>query len=164
MHHHITMTQYLRFRRTICLNSSLWNPIEYWGHLNGQQIWVGSLGGPNLSGGASDPCPNPVERYNHCKIEQNRSSCSPDIKPFRYWACPGMPQAKINFFFRKSPNGSIHKVKWLKTESEHLLQNLPTTGVHRLSLNFSAKNEIKVLIHFIDFVWFDLSDNAYSVR
>ena len=69
------------------------------------------------------------------------------------------------FFFRNSPNGSIHKVKWLKTESEHLLQNLPTTGGHRLSLrNFSAKNEIKVLIHFIDFVWFDLSDNAYSVR
>ena len=76
-----------------------------------------------------------------------------------------MPWAKMNFFFRKSPNGSIHKVKWLKTESEHLFQNLPTTGGHRLSLRiFLAKNEIKVLIHFIDFVWFDLSDNAYSVR
>ena len=78
---------------------------------------------------------------------------------------PGHALGKNEFFFRKSPNGSIHKVKWLKTESEHLLQNLPTTGGHRLSLrNFSAKNEIKVLIHFIDFVWFDLSDNAYSVR
>ena len=78
---------------------------------------------------------------------------------------PGHALGKNEFFFRKSPNGSIHKVKWLKTESEHLLQNVPTTGGHRLSLrNFSAKNEIKVLIHFIDFVWFDLSDNAYSVR
>ena len=78
---------------------------------------------------------------------------------------PGHALGKNDFFFRKSPNGSIHKVKWLKTESEHLLQNLPTTGGHRLSLrNFSAKNEIKVLIHFIDFVWFYLSDNAYSVR
>ena len=76
-----------------------------------------------------------------------------------------MPWAKMNFFFRKSLNGSIHKVKWLKTESEHLFQNLPTTGGHRLSLRiFSAKNEIKVLIYFIDFVWFDLSDNVYSVR
>ena len=78
---------------------------------------------------------------------------------------PGHASGKNDFFFRNSPNGSIHKVKWLKTESEHLLQNVPTTGGHRLSLrNFSAKNEIKVLIHFIDFVWFDLSDNAYSVR
>ena len=78
---------------------------------------------------------------------------------------PRHASGKDDFFFRNSPNGSIHKVKWLKTESEHLLQNLPTTGGHRLSLrNFSAKNEIKVLIHFIDFVWFDLSDNAYSVR
>ena len=78
---------------------------------------------------------------------------------------PGHASGENNFFFRNSPNGSIHKVKWLKTESEHLLQNLPTTGGHRLSLrNFSAKNEIKVLIHFIDFVWFDLSDNAYSFR
>ena len=76
-----------------------------------------------------------------------------------------MPRAKMNFFSRNSPNGSIHKVKWLKTESEHFLQNLPTTGGHRLSLRiFSAKNEIKVLIYFIDFVWFDLSDNVYSVR
>ena len=76
-----------------------------------------------------------------------------------------MPRAKMNFFFRNSPNGSIHKVKWLKTESEHLLQNFPTTGGHRLSLkNFSLSNEIMVLIHFIDFVWFDLSHNAYSVR
>ena len=71
----------------------------------------------------------------------------------------------MNFFPRNSPNGSIHKVKWLKTESEHFLQNLPTTGGHRLSLrNFSAKNENKVLGHFIDFGWFDLSDIAYSVR
>ena len=78
---------------------------------------------------------------------------------------PGHASGKNENFLRNSPNGSIHKVKWLKTESEHLLQNLPTTGGHRLSLrNFSAKNEIKVLIHFIDFVWFDLSDNAYSVR
>ena len=77
----------------------------------------------------------------------------------------GHASGENEIFFRNSPNGSIHKVKWLKTESEHLLQNLPTTGGHRLSLrNFSAKNEIKVLIHFIDFVWFDLSDNAYSVR
>ena len=78
---------------------------------------------------------------------------------------PGQALGKNDFFFRKSPNGSIHKVKWLKTEYEHLLQNLPTTGGHMLSLrNFSAKKEIKVLINFIDFVWFDLSDNAYSVR
>ena len=78
---------------------------------------------------------------------------------------PGHASGENNFFCRNSPNGSIHKVKWLKTESEYLLQNLPTTGGHRLSLrNFSAKNEIKVLIHFIDFVWFDLSDTAYSVR
>ena len=78
---------------------------------------------------------------------------------------PGHASGENEFFFRNSSNGSIHKVKWLKTESEHLLKNLPTTGGHRLSLrNFSAKNEIKVLIHFIDFVWFDLSDNAYSVR
>ena len=78
---------------------------------------------------------------------------------------PGHASGKNEFFFRNYPNGSIHKVKWLKTESEHLLQNFPTTGGHRLSLkNFSLSNEIMVLIHFIDFVWFDLSHNAYSVR
>ena len=76
-----------------------------------------------------------------------------------------MPGAKMNFFFRNSPNGSIRKVNWLKSKFEHLLQNLPTTGGHRPSLrNFSAKNENKVLGHFIDFGWFDLSDIAYSVR
>ena len=59
-----------------------------------------------------------------------------------------------------SPNGSIHKVK-----SEHLLQNVPTTGGHRPSLrNFSVKNENKVLIHFIDLDWFVLSDIAYCDR
>ena len=78
---------------------------------------------------------------------------------------PGHALGKNDFFFRKSPNGSIHKVKWLKTESEHLLQNVPTTGGHRPSLrNFSAKNENKVLGHFIDFGWFDLSNIAYFVE
>ena len=64
---------------------------------------------------------------------------------------PGHALGKNEFFFRKSPNGSIHKVKWLKTESEHLLQNLPTTGGHRPSLrNFSVNNENKVFCHSID--------------
>ena len=64
---------------------------------------------------------------------------------------PGHALGKNEFFFRKSPNGSIHKVKWLKTESDHLLQNLPTTGGHRLSLrNFSVNNENKVSCHSID--------------
>ena len=76
-----------------------------------------------------------------------------------------MPGAKMNFFFRNSPNGSIRKVNWLKSKFEHLLQNLPTTGGHRPSLrNFSAKNENKVLGHFIDFGLFDLPDMAYSNR
>ena len=76
-----------------------------------------------------------------------------------------MPRAKMNLFFRNSPNGSIHKVKWLKTESEHLLQNLSTTGGHRPSLrNFSVNNENKVFGHFIDLDWFVLSDIAYSDR
>ena len=76
-----------------------------------------------------------------------------------------MPRAKIIFFCRNSPNGSIHKVKWLKTDSEHLLQNLPTRGGHRPSLrNFSVNNENKVFCHFIDLGWFDMSDIAYSYR
>ena len=76
-----------------------------------------------------------------------------------------MPRAKMNFFFRNSPNGSIHKVKWLKTESEHLLQNLPTTGGHRPSLrNFSVNIENKVFCHFSDLGWFVLSYIAYSDR
>ena len=65
----------------------------------------------------------------------------------------------------KSPNGSIRKVNWLKLKSEHFLRNLPTTGGHRPSLrNFSTRNENKVLGHFIDFGWFDMSDMAYSDR
>ena len=65
----------------------------------------------------------------------------------------------------KSPNGSIRKVKWLESKSEHFLQNLPTTGGQRPSLrNFSANNKNKVLDHFIDLGWFDLSDMAYSDR
>ena len=76
-----------------------------------------------------------------------------------------MPWAKMNFFFRKSPNGSIHKVKWLKTESDHLLQNVPTTGGHRSSLrNFSVNIENKVFCHFSDLGWFVLSYIAYSDR
>ena len=57
MPHHITMTHYLRFRRTICLNSSLWNPMEYWGHLNGQRIWGGLevWGGQISLGGLQTP-------------------------------------------------------------------------------------------------------------
>jgi len=34
-----------------------------------------------------------------------------------------------NDFFRNSPNGPIRKVNWTKLKFEHLLQNLPTTGV-----------------------------------
>ena len=42
---------------------------------------------------------------------------------------------------------------------------MPTTGGHRPSLrNFSTRNENKVLGHFIDFGWFDMSDMAYSDR
>ena len=43
---------------------------------------------------------------------------------------------QINFFvskfkknFSKSPNGSIRKVNWLESKSEHFLQNLPATGL-----------------------------------
>ena len=76
-----------------------------------------------------------------------------------------MPRAKMNFFFRNFPNGSIRKVNWLKSKFEHLFQNLPTTGGHRPSLrNFSAKKENKVSGHFIDFGHFDLPDMAYSSR
>ena len=76
-----------------------------------------------------------------------------------------MPGAKMNFFFRNSPNGSIRKVNWLKSKFEHLFQNLPTTCGHRPSLRkFSAKEENKVLGLFLDFGWFDLSDIAYSGR
>ena len=76
-----------------------------------------------------------------------------------------MPRAKMNFFFRNSPNGSIRKVKWLKTKSEHLLQNMPTTGGHKPSLRiFSVNTESKVFGHFIDFGCFVFSDIAYSDR
>ena len=37
--------------------------------------------------------------------------------------------SKFKIFFSKSPNGSIRKVNWLESKSEHFLQNLPTTGV-----------------------------------
>ena len=78
---------------------------------------------------------------------------------------PGHASGKNDFFFRNSPNGSIHKVKWLKTDSEHLLQNVPTTGGHRPSLRkFSANNKTQVSGHFIDFRYFDMSDMAYSDR
>ena len=78
---------------------------------------------------------------------------------------PGHALGKNEFFFRKSLNGSIHKVKWLKTESEHLFQNLPTTGGHRPSLrNFSVNNENKVFGHFIELHLFVLSDIAYCDR
>ena len=57
------------------------------------------------------------------------------------------------------------QVNWLNLKSEHFLRNLPTTGGHRPSLrNFSTRNENKVLGHFIDFGWFDMSDMAYSDR
>ena len=78
---------------------------------------------------------------------------------------PGHALGKNDFFFRKSPNGSIHKVKWLKTESEHLFQNLPTTGGHRPSLrNLSVNIKNKVFCHFSDLCWFVLSYIAYSNR
>ena len=74
----------------------------------------------------------------------------------------GHASGKDELFFRNSPNGSIHKVKWLKTESEHLLQNLPTTGGHRPSLrNFSVYIEKKVLVQSIDFGSFSVADIAY---
>ena len=77
----------------------------------------------------------------------------------------GHVSGKNDFFFRNPPNGSIHKIKWLKTDSEHLLQNLPTTGGHRPSLrNFSANNENKVFGHFINFDCLVFSDTAYSDR
>ena len=42
---------------------------------------------------------------------------------------------------------------------------MPTTGGHRPSLRiFSTKNENKVLGHFIDFGWLDMSNMAYSDR
>ena len=73
--------------------------------------------------------------------------------------------SKFKKFFSKSPNGSIRKVNWLKLKSDHFLRNLPTTGGHGPSLrNFSTRNENKVLGHFIDFGWFDMSDMAYSDR
>ena len=37
--------------------------------------------------------------------------------------------SKFKIFFWKSTNGSIRKVNWLESKSEHFLQNLPTTGV-----------------------------------
>ena len=78
---------------------------------------------------------------------------------------PGHASGKNSFIFRNSPNGPIHKVKRLKTESEHLLQNVPTTGCHRLSLrNFSVNNENKVFGLFINLDWLVLSDIAYSDR
>ena len=77
----------------------------------------------------------------------------------------GHARGKNEFFFGNVPNGSIRKVNWLKSKFEHLLQNLPTTGGHRPSLrNFSAKNENKVLGHFIDFGHFDLPDMAYFAK
>ena len=76
-----------------------------------------------------------------------------------------MPRAKMKKIFRNSPNGSIRKVKWLKTKSEHLLQNMPTTGGHKPSLRiFSVNTESKVFGHFIDFGCFVFSDIAYSDR
>ena len=73
--------------------------------------------------------------------------------------------SKFKNFFSKSPNDSIRKVNWLKLKSEYFLWNLPTTGGHRPSLrNFSTKNENKVLGHFIDFGWFDMSDMVFSDR
>ena len=77
----------------------------------------------------------------------------------------GHARGKNENFFGNVPNGSIRKVNWLKLKSEHFLRNLPTTGGHRPSLrNFSTRNENKVLGHFIDFGWFDMSDMAYSDR
>ena len=35
---------------------------------------------------------------------------------------------QIQIFFSKSPNGSIRKVNWLESKSEHFLQNRLTTG------------------------------------
>ena len=64
---------------------------------------------------------------------------------------------------KEVPHFPACHLKWLKTESEHLLQNGPTTGGHRPSLrNFSVNNENKVFCHFIDLGWFDMSDIAYS--
>ena len=37
--------------------------------------------------------------------------------------------SKFKIFFWKSTNGSIRKVNWLESKSEHFLQNLSTTGV-----------------------------------
>ena len=74
-----------------------------------------------------------------------------------------MPRAKMKFFFRNSPNGSIRKVNWLKTKFEHLFQNLPTTGGGRPSLrNFSTKNEkMTGFGHLLDFGSWDVLDIAY---